>query len=674
VNRARVRLAVDVGGTFTDFVAASDTGDLTWTAKIPSDPRDPAATVRQGLEAAQALAPVSALHHGTTLATNAILEGRLARTALVTTRGFRDTLAIARMTRDHLYRLDSPPRPEPPLPRSHRLEVTERVLADGRVQIPLGTEEFDDLARQIRAVGVEAVAVCLLHSYANPEHEQRLGEYLRRHFEYVSLSHEVNAEFREYERSSTVIANASLMPRIDSYMDALEKVQRDGGVDILRLVQSNGGMMGVGTARGRPLSLVLSGPAAGVAATRSILDDVGVGDVVTLDMGGTSTDVALIASGQPAQIRQRRLGPFSVRLPSLAVESVGAGGGSIVWLDAAGALKVGPRSAGASPGPACYGLGGDEPTLTDAQLLLGFLPEGDATGTGIRLDRDLAAQALEPVARRLGMSPMDLAWGVCEVACAHMVRAIRLITIEKGHDPRDFALVAYGGGGPVHAGRVAQLLDMPHVIVPRLASVFSSYGCLVSDVRYEAARTFRARLDELSEDALLDEIRAIERDLSANLSADQVDPATVVTQRALGLRYAGQNEEIVVDLSNGSLSPPEIHRAFQRQHESHFHYATQEPVECLSLSVALTVPTTVSTTLRPLAREASTASLDRKVYLQGQGWQSLPVIPRAEIPVDRAIPGPCLIEDEMTTVVVYTGHHARRDEHDHLWMVARDGS
>jgi N-methylhydantoinase A len=663
-----VRLAVDVGGTFTDFVAASVDGGFWWTAKLPSEPADPSGPVWRGLQEVQRQAPVHQLHHGTTLATNAMLEGRLARTALVATRGFTDTLELGRVTRDHLYSMRRLPKPPSPIPPEACLAITERVLADGSVRTPLADAELAPLAEALAGLGAEAVAVSLLHSYANPDHERRIGQFLRERLPYVSLSHEVNAEFREFERTSTTVANASLLPLIDRYLSALDARLAESGVRTLRIVHSSGGMMGLSLARARPLSLVLSGPAAGVAAARSLARTLGERNAVTLDMGGTSTDAALIVDGEAARISQRRLEGRVLRLPSLAVETVGAGGGSIASVNAAGALNVGPRSAGASPGPACYGLGGEAPTVTDAQLTLGWIPADRALGEGIRLDPTLATAALAPVAMALDLTQDELAWGICEIACAHMARAIRLITIEKGHDPRDFCLMAFGGGGPIHAGRVAQMLGISRIVVPPFASVFSAYGCLASEIRYEALQTFRARLGDTSRDDLAARLGDIEAGLRARLEADGVDPSTMQARWSLGLRYAGQNEEITLELpERWTLS--DIHALFQARHEALYHYTPAEAVDVVTLHAAVTVPERgVSLPVAP--DEAWLDRGGREVYFSGTGRIRVPVQHRNRVPDDHAaaLGGPLLIEDSSTTIVVYPGQRAWRDAHGNIWI------
>ncbi|MBI4561243.1 MAG: hydantoinase/oxoprolinase family protein, partial [Candidatus Rokubacteria bacterium] len=395
------RIGVDVGGTFTDLVAYEAAAKELRSLKVLTTPEAPAQGVLQGLSAVGAGADPIA--HGTTIVTNAVVEGRGARTALITTRHFRDILEIARQNRGDLYRLDLPPKPSPPIPRHLCFEVSERVAGNGRVLVPLAEDEVPALVRTLQALGVEAVSVCLLHSYAAPEHEARLARALARSFPYVSASHQINAEFREYERSATTALNAMVMPLADRYLADLEAaLAREGPGGRLHLLQSNGGMMSAEAARHRPLAMAVSGPAGGVAASAHLAHALGVRHAIAFDMGGTTTDVCLIADGAAQTVAQRRLGGHPIRLPSLAVESIGAGGGSLIWLGPEGALKVGPRSAGARPGPACYGLGGEAATVTDAHLVAGTLRPDALLGQSIRVDRERATAALAPIAASLG--------------------------------------------------------------------------------------------------------------------------------------------------------------------------------------------------------------------------------------------------------------------------------
>ncbi|PYN01190.1 MAG: hydantoin utilization protein [Candidatus Rokuibacteriota bacterium] len=492
MTTAGVRVGVDVGGTFTDLVAWDGAGQMS-TLKVPTTPDNPAGGVLAGLAAvARVAGPCASLAHGTTLVTNAIVERRVGVVGLVTTRGFRDVLEIGRMNRPHLYRLDLPAKPEPLVPRRLRAEVSERIGPDGSVLAALELAELPDIIRHFRSEGVESVAICLLHAYANPAHEQALRLALAPHFPFVSVSSEINAEFREYERTSTTVLNAAVMPLAARYLDDLVARLASGERAVpIHLLHSAGGMMSVEAARARPLTMAMSGPAAGVAAAAHLSRTLGLPRALAFDMGGTTTDVCLVADGVPETARQRKLGDYPVRLPAVAVESIGAGGGSVAWVETTGGLKVGPRSAGAAPGPACYGLGGHEPTVSDADLILGYLNPERIYGGSIRLDRARAEAALDPLRRRFGLSLLDAAHAVVEVANANMQRALRLVSVQRGYDLREFTLIAYGGAGPVHAGALARDAGISRIVVPAHSGAFSALGCLVSPLRYDAVQTSR---------------------------------------------------------------------------------------------------------------------------------------------------------------------------------------
>src|SRR5438874_8078705 len=584
MTTAGVRVGVDVGGTFTDLVAWDGAGQMS-TLKVPTTPDNPAGGVLAGLAAvARVAGPCASLAHGTTLVTNAIVERRVGVVGLVTTRGFADVLEVGRMNRPHLYRLDLPAKPEPLVPRRLRAEVSERIGPDGSVLAALELAELPEIIRHFRSEGVESVAICLLHAYANPAHEQALRLALAPHFPFVSVSSEINAEFREYERTSTTVLNAAVMPLAARYLDDLVARLAAGGRAVpIHLLHSAGGMMSVEAARARPLTMAMSGPAAGVAAAAHLARTLEVPRALAFDMGGTTTDVCLVADGVPETARQRKLGDYPVRLPAVAVESIGAGGGSIAWIDATGALKVGPRSAGAVPGPACYGLGATEPAVSDANLTLGYLNPERIYGGSIRLDRGRAERALEPIQRRFGLSLLDAAHAVVEVANANMQRALRLVSVQRGYDLRQFTLIAYGGAGPVHAGALAREAGIARIVVPAHSGAFSALGCLVSPLRYDAVQTHRMRLEAWDGKVVADRLRGLESQCLTPL-LDEGHPAErVIVKRSADLRYAGQNYELEVDYDGGT--PDALRSAFERRHQQLYGYATGESVECVNLRV-----------------------------------------------------------------------------------------
>ena len=694
---AQVRVGIDVGGTFTDLVAQPLDGGPLRMHKVLTD-RDPSQAVLAGLRVL--LRPgeeVASLTHGTTVATNAMLEGRGARTALITTRGFRDVLEIGRQQRDHLYRLDLPGREPPIVPRALRFEVTERIDHAGRVLIPLDESEARRLAALLRDERVEVVAVSLLHAYANPTHERRLAALLAGAAPHICLSSDINAEYREYERTHTTCANGLLMPVVDRYLaDLTAGLEATGLRAPLRLMQSSGGMATPAGARRVPLAMLMSGPAGGVAAAQAVGARTGVADAVTLDMGGTSTDVCLIRAGRVETVSERRLGGQPVRTRSLAVESIGAGGGSIVWIDGGGALRVGPRSAGAFPGPACYGRGGTDATVTDAGVVLGYVNPGAAFG-GLRLDPDLAAGAVDRVARSFGLSVPEAAAGIVEIANAAMIRAIRAVSVHRGYDLRGCCLIAYGGAGPIHAGRLAQTLGMPRVLVPRYSSAFSAYGCLVAGLRYDVVRTVRVRLDPAGRTPSAEDARGpraaaardvwegvfrdIEVELLTRLEREGVDANGCELRRSMDLRYVGQNYEIEVPVEPGEDGEA-IRGRFTEAHRRVYEYTTDEPVEGVNVRVTVQVPSPVP----PLpegsdrgrapgkgrARSAAGPGRERgrRAYYYGHGWVETPVSPRDELAEDREILGPAIVEDAWSTIIAYPGQRLRRDASGHLWIEA----
>ena len=664
----RVNLGVDVGGTFTDLVAQAPGGGPLRMCKVLTT-RDPSQALRLGLRAlCRDGEAVARLTYGTTVVTNAMVEGRGAKLALVTTRGFRDVLEIGRQQRDHLYRLDVPGRAPLPVPRALRFEVTERIDSQGRVLVALDEAEVLGLIDALHRARVDAVAVSLLHAYANPAHEQRIGAVLAPHVPHVCLSSDVNPEFREYERTHTTCVTAQLMPLVDRFLDDLAAGLAAGGVRApLQLMQSSGGMAAPGQVRRTPLGMLMSGPAGGVAAARAVGSEAGVADAVTLDMGGTSTDVCLIRDGRVETVSERRIAGHPVRVRSLAVESIGSGGGSVAWVDRGGALRVGPRSAGADPGPACYARGGEEPTVTDACLVLGYLdPDGEFGG--LRLDVSRAHRAIERLAARFGLSEADGAAGIVEIANAAMVRAIRVVSVQRGIDPRHLALIAYGGAGPIHAGRLAHLVEIPRVLIPPFSSAFSAYGCLAADLRYDAVRTVRVALAQSPPEAWDRPFLQMEAELLSRLADEGFSRDRVLLQRSMDLRYAGQNYEIEVPVEPG-LDPEAIRQRFADGHRRRYEYATEEPVEGLNLRLAAVVPAG-DVRIPPAAAARPQDRRARRAFFYGAGWMSVPTVLRDGLDAGDELPGPVIVEDAWSTTVVYPGQRLRRDRGGLLWIDA----
>jgi N-methylhydantoinase A len=496
--------------------------------------------------------------------------------------------------------------------------------------------------------GIESVAVCLLHAYAAPAHEQALRLALEAHFPHVSVSSEINAEFREYERSCTTVLNASVMPLAARYLDDLSR--RTGGKP-LHLLHSAGGMMSIEAAKARPLSMAASGPAGGVAAAANTARSLGLARALAFDMGGTTTDVCLIADGVPETAGQRKLGDYPARLPMIAVESIGAGGGSIARVEATGALKVGPRSAGAVPGPACYGQGGTEPTVSDANLLLGYLNPERVYGGSIRLDTARAESVIAPLAQRLGLTLIEAAHGLVEVANANMLRALRLVSVQRGYDLREFSLIAYGGAGPLHAGALALQAGISSVIVPAHSGAFSALGCLVSPLRYDTVQTHRGRLDAWDAKVVEERFRVLEAQCLRPLLDEGHDPARMLVLRSLDFRYIGQNYELEVGWVPGG--PAALKAAFEARHRQLYGYATGENVDCVNLRVTARAVEEPLPLPAPPAGTSTVSTGSHRAYFEATGAVDMARYDRTSLPPGLAVAGPAMVEDEWSTTVVY---------------------
>ncbi|QKG93892.1 hydantoinase/oxoprolinase family protein [Halorubrum salinarum] len=644
-------VGVDVGGTFTDVALALD--DRLVTAKVPSTD-DQSEGVAAGIEKACEAAgidpeSVTEFSHAMTVSVNALLEGDGARTALVTTEGFRDVLEIGRQTRPSLYDLDAE-KPAPLVPRRRRFEVSERATVDG-IERPVDDAAIESLVADLRDADVESVAVCLLHAYAHPENEDRLAEALRDALDApVSASNEVLPEFREYERTSTTVVDAYVRPAIDGYVGRLTERARDLGLPQPRIMQANGGVTDAETVRRNAVTTVLSGPAAGVVgASATAATEAERDGLITFDMGGTSSDVSLVRDGEVERTTESTIADRPIGTPMVDVETVGAGGGSIAWVDAGGALRIGPRSAGADPGPACYGKGGTEPTVTDADLVLGYVGADTDLGGDLSLDAAAAREALADLADEAGMDgPVAAALGVHRVANADMTRAIRSVTVERGHDPRGFGLVAFGGAGPMHAVAIADALDVRRVVVPRASGVLSAYGLLAADETRDAVRTRQAPLAEVDPDA----VEAVYGELTEGLSDEVSDPAAARVEYAADCRYAGQSFELTVDVDR-PFDPAAVGERFAAAHESAYGYRADEPVELVNCRATATVPRTAPAVGVDAPEDPGPRTTREAVFPDGA--RETPVYDRDRFPLGEAVEGPVVVEGPESTVVVPPG-------------------
>jgi N-methylhydantoinase A len=636
------RLGVDVGGTFTDLVALVD-GRLI-TAKVPTTPKNQARGVVSALDVVRsALGAVASFAHGSTVATNALLERRGARTALVTTEGFRDVIEIGRQNRPALYDLTRD-RPAALVPRELRFTVRERMGRDG-VLVPLDEDSVGAAVEACREANVEAVAVCLLFGFLHPEHEQRVGKALREALPgvQVSVSSQVLPEFREYERCSTTVCNSYLTPRLAVYLGSLADKVEELGLPAPVVMQSSGGAAKIETAAAQAVSCILSGPAGGVVGAAWIAGLSGFQDLVTFDMGGTSTDVAPVLGGMVQTTTESVVAGVPIKLPMVDVHTVSAGGGSIAWVDAGGALRVGPGSAGADPGPAAYGRGGKEPTVTDANLYLGYLPDGAELGGEVRLDRGQAEAALRRVGAQIGLEVEETARGIIRVADAEMIRALRVISVERGLDPRELTLVAFGGAGGLHACSLAEELDIGRILVPRAAGVLSALGLAISDVRRDQVHPLLAELGATDPA----HVEACFEALEANVHAQLVNDAQLTFTRLADLRYQGQSFELTVEGRDfGGLTA-----RFHTEHERRYGYRMEdEVVELVNLRVVATV-----SRAKPDLHEAPPrrdAAPTRRRASFDSDWREIDVWERSDLGTGSKLRGPAVVEFTESTLVV----------------------
>src|SRR5262245_4784731 len=672
--RAMFIVGIDVGGTFTDLTAVDDETGHVVVTKVPSRPRQEAAAVLAGLAALNIDArQVRRLVHGTTVGTNAVLERRGARVAIVTTAGFRDLIEIGR-TKRNVPALFIPTfvRPKPVVERQRRFEVVERLAADGSVLTPLDAASVERALDAVLASDAEALAVCLLHAYLNPAHERAVADAAkgRRPDLPVSCSADVVPEYREFERFSTTVLNAYLQPLMDAYLTGLEeRLLATGYTHGVLTVGSSGGMMTTETARRLPIKTLSSGTAGGVSQACFVGAACGVSDFITFDMGGTSSDVCMVRRLRPLMTSDGLIGAVPVKVSQIDIHSVGAGGGSIAWVDVDGSLQVGPRSAGAAPGPAAYGRGGTEPTVTDANVVLGRIGGTRRLGGSIAIDPARAAEVVANLAGRLGRSlgVEALAEGIVRIAVARMASAVREISIQRGHDPRDFTLIAFGGAGPMHALALAEEIGIPRVLVPRHAGNFSALGLLASDIKHDDVRTrvgpLRERLAVLA--SLFAEMETLAR---RQLELEGFAESQQRLTRSLDLRYRGQAFELNVALGE-ELAPDAIEASFHRQHQAAYGHAN--PGTTVELVNARLTAYGLVTKPAPERHGRPALSLDealverRAVWFQGQRYDC-PVWDRERLPGQASLEGPAIVEEFGATVIVPPGWRGGLDTQRNL--------
>lgn len=661
------RLAVDTGGTFTDFCLVGEDGRVE-VFKLPSTPEDPSRAVLQGLAYLQAKGinpcQITLFLHGTTVATNALLERKGAALVLLTTKGFKDVLFIGRQNRPHLYD-QRVTRPEPLVPRHRVIEVDERVLANGTVMVPLDEEKIAALVAALSDTGVEAVAVVFLHSYKNPVHEVRVKEEIEKRLSYLSvtISAEIVREFGEYERASTTVVNAYVRPVVERYVEKLQKELREAGIKSIYIMQSNGGVISPAQAGKESVRTLLSGPAGGVLAGLYLARVTGYKDLITADMGGTSMDVALIHEGEAQYTTEGTIGGFPLKIPMLAIHTIGAGGGSIAWVDSGGALRVGPRSAGAVPGPACYGQGGEEPTVTDANLVLGRLGTADFAG-GKKLSPALASRAIaERVGKPLGLEPKEAAAGIIRVVNANMVRAIRVVSVQKGYDPRRFVLVAFGGAGPLHAVELARELGIRRILVPPYPGVTSAWGMLAADFRRDYAISWIEELKPGIEATLAEGINELARQGERELLREGFSSSDITLTPLVDLRYKGQSYALTLPLPNLAAAggAAALTRSFHALHAQYYGYAREEaPVEVVTLRlIAMGRLPRIEPPSWLVAAKPEPCQV-RRVYFETE-YPAVPVYRRSDIGAGAVVEGPAVIIQTDSTTLLWPGDRAYCD-------------
>ncbi len=679
------RVGVDSGGTFTDVGMFDEASGRIMVWKVSSTPDDPSRGIAQGVaqgmseRAAASERPAAAvtyLGHGTTVATNALITHRGARVGLLVTEGFRDLLEIGRQKRPDLYDLfaDKPP---VLVPRALRFEVPERLLHDGQVLRALDPDAVRAAARQMRDAGVESVAICFLYAFVNPTHEQAARRIVEEEMPdaFICASHEIAPEFREFERLSTAVVNAYLGPVMHRYISRLTPRLRDLGLPVApHLTQSNGGVVRFETAAQTPVRAVLSGPSTGVIAAQAIGAQAGYPHLITFDMGGTSSDVALLSGGAVTQTNESTVHGYPIKAPMLDIHTVGAGGGSIATIDSGGLLKVGPESAGADPGPVCYGLGATEPTVTDANIVLQVLNPTHLLDGRMEVRRDLAVAAITRMAGRLGMDPMDTAQGIISVVVANMARAIRVISVQRGYDPRDYALMAFGGAGPLHAVRLAQELDIPTVVIPRNPGILCAMGLLLTDLRADFATTRLLPLEPDQTGAIAAAMAQTEAGAQDWFATEDIAPEAQRSARRIDMRYEGQNYELSIPVPDGPVDAAMLDAlagAFAAAHQRAYGFTVEgERIFCVTFRAEATgTVRKAALTERPEGGQSPESAVTgtRQVwYPETRRFIETTLYARDRLAPGMRFQGPAIVEQMDTTTLVPPGIGARVDRMDNL--------
>jgi N-methylhydantoinase A len=675
------RLGTDVGGTFTDGVLLDESTGKIQVSKVSSTPKNPATGTIQSMERFRVpLEEVTFLVHGTTVVINALIEGKGAKTALITTKGFRDVLEIGRSNRTNMYNALYA-RPRSLIPRHLCFEINERILADGTVFVPLEIGKLDSIVEKMREELIESVAICLLNAYSNPQHEEEIGRVMKEKYPEatVSLSHLITRRYYEYERTSTTAQNAYVMPVVQGYLRSLEKeVKKRRFQSVLQIMQSNGGIMTSEVAREMPIAMVESGPSAGAIGGAQLASMIGYKNVITYDMGGTTAKSAIIREGLPETTEQYLVEGRPILLPVVDMREIGAGGGSIAWIDEAGALHVGPQSSGAEPGPACYMRGGREPTVTDANLELAILDPEYFLGGTMKISPELGKKAIRKIADYFDMSIDEAALGIIKIVNINMSGLLQSMTVKRGYDPREFALVAFGGAGPIHAAAIAKELGIPTIIVPPFPGVFSAWGMLMADMRHDFNQTFLGPMEDIDLGTINGMYRELEARVLELFEREKITADNILLSYGLDLRYSGQEHTLSVQ------APAVIQKKDRATLESEFdelhlkvygHNAPMEPKEIVSLKT-----TGIAKVRKPVLelidagsqKPSGDAGLGaRKVYIGDGAYEEFSIYRRDLLLAGNLIPGPALVEEDTATTVVEKGQTCSVDRYGNL-IITRD--
>ena len=681
-----IRIGIDSGGTFTDAVLVTDKGQVKIT-KTPSTPKDPSEGVFNALtkiigQSEFSSGDVSTLIHGTTVATNALLEYKGVKTGLLLTSGFKDILGIIRQDRPKMYDFFER-RPEPLVPRQLRFEVDERMDFGGSVIKELVDNEIIGIIERLKNLNIKAVAVCFLHSYANPAHEIRVKELFNKHYPEanISLSCEILPEIREYERMSTAVVNAYVMPIIDQYIKKLKNRMVAGEFSVeLNVMQSSGGIMPADSVSRKSVATILSGPAGGVIGSQFLAKTAGISNFITFDIGGTSTDICLIADNEYLTTKESEIGGHAIKVPMIDINTIGAGGGSIAWIDAGGVLRVGPQSAGADPGPVCYGRGGGEPTVTDANLVLGRLNPDNYVGGELTLNFERAKASIdEKISVPLGLNTSSAAEGILKIMTANMVRGVRRVSVERGYDPRTFSLMAFGGAGPLHACELSEEMNIPKVIVPPTPGVNSAIGLLIADFRYDFSETYIRKCSSIDLNEFSSFLKRLESKARGRMLQEKIPEDQILFFPSVDMRYLGQGYELEIPLTmhiNSSQAFDQVLRHFHESHDNTYGFShPKDEVEIVYIRLAAVQKVSKPKFNRyEIGPADATVALcrQRKVFIKGNFLQT-GIYDRTKLKAGHEISGPAIVEQFDSTTLILPGYFCRVDEHLNL-IISKKGS